>query len=85
MFQLWRVKYKNNKKKFWFIIILLKFFQIKGLGETYYELANQNIKNSNDDLYMEHIESSIKVKTNLFQIQKNNNHWKIQTNNNLST
>ena len=33
----------------------------KGLGETYYELANVNIKTSTDNKYLEHMESSIKV------------------------
>ncbi len=38
---------------------------LKGLGETYYELANQNIQNSNDDKYFEYIELSIKVNSTL--------------------
>ena len=34
---------------------------MKDLDETYYELPDQNIQNSNDDKYFEYIESSIKV------------------------
>ena len=34
---------------------------MQGLGETYYELAKQNIKNATDNKYLDYIESSIKV------------------------
>jgi hypothetical protein len=33
----------------------------KGLGETYFELAKANIKNSTDNKYLEYMELSIKV------------------------
>ena len=32
----------------------------KGLGETYYLLAKENVKNSTDNKYLEYIELSIK-------------------------
>jgi len=35
---------------------------LKGLGETYYLKAKENVKNSTDQRYLEYIESSIKVK-----------------------
>lgn len=34
---------------------------LKGLGETYYELAFANIKTSTDYRYLEYIQQSIKV------------------------
>jgi hypothetical protein len=34
---------------------------LKGLGETYYLKAKENVKNSTDQRYLEYIESSIKV------------------------
>lgn len=43
---------------------------LKGLGETYYQLANQNIKTSSDDMYMEYIESSIKYLTRGIRLRK---------------
>ena len=34
---------------------------LKGLGEAHYLLARENIKNTNDDKYMEFMETSLKV------------------------
>ena len=43
----------------------------KGLGETYYELARDNLKNATDNKYLEYVELSVKVWSLV-----NNNEWK---------
>lgn len=43
---------------------------LKGLGETYYELARHNIKNATDNKYLEYIESSVKYLSKAILLRK---------------
>jgi hypothetical protein len=62
MFQHSKVLYKNLLQ---LIFANQKFFKtsiyILGLGETYYELARENLKSATDNKYIEYVELSVKV------------------------
>jgi hypothetical protein len=43
---------------------------LKGLGETYYQLAKENVRVSTNNKYFEHIENSIKFLTKAIYLRK---------------